>query len=180
MSRLAKYPIPFPTELTCNLEGRNFIISSSKFSMTLDIHPSVTVEIIDFKGQKAIQCSKLYGKDTRFLGTMSSLIKNMITGLTKGFSSVLEIHGVGYRANLKGKTLILSVGKSHEEKYIIPDEIEATLSSSQTELELKGYNKQLVGQVAAEIIAFRKPDAYKGKGIRKRGTQLKLKEVKKK
>ncbi|HJN38525.1 MAG TPA: 50S ribosomal protein L6 [Gammaproteobacteria bacterium] len=180
MSRLAKYPIPCPSELTCTQDGMNFTMKSSDASMTLKIHPSVTVKVEDNKGAISIQCSHVSGKDTRFLGTMASLIKNMIKGLTKGYSTVLEIHGVGYRFKLQGKTLVVNAGKSHEELYVIHDNVKANLLPSQTELELKSYDKQRLGQVAAEIIAFRKPDAYKGKGVRKRGVQLKLKEVKKK
>lgn len=180
MSRLAKYPIIIPASLKTGFEGNLLTMSNGKLSLSLNIHPSVNVEHVDADGSNAFQCSKNFGRDGRFLGTTARLIMNMIKGLTEGFSTILEIHGVGYRAKLNGRTLVVNVGKSHDEIYELPDGIEAILASTQTEIELKSHDKQLLGQVAADICSLRSPDSYKGKGIRKRGVQLKLKEVKKK
>ena len=180
MSRLAKYPILIPSNLNSGFEGNVLTMSNGSLSLSLNIHPSVQIDNVEVDGKSAFQCIKKYGRDGRFLGTTARLISNMIEGLTKGFSTTLEIYGVGYRAKLNGRTLVVSVGKSHEEIYELPEGVEAILASSQTELELKSHDKQLLGQSVANICALRKPDSYKGKGIRKRGQQLKLKEVKKK
>lgn len=112
-------------------------------------------------------------------GTSQSILSNLVTGVTDGYSKTLEITGVGYRAAVQGNTLNLQLGYSHDVNYPIPDGIEIKCEN-QTTIEVSGADKQAVGQVAAEIRAFRKPEPYKGKGIRYRGEQILRKEGKKK
>jgi large subunit ribosomal protein L6 len=112
-------------------------------------------------------------------GTSQSMVSNLVTGVTDGYSKTLEITGVGYRATMQGKTLNLQLGYSHDINYPIPEGIEIKCEN-QTTIEVSGADKQAVGQVAAEIRAFRKPEPYKGKGIRYRGEQILRKEGKKK
>ncbi len=112
-------------------------------------------------------------------GTSQSIVSNLVTGVTEGYSKTLEITGVGYRAAVQGKTLNLQLGYSHDVNYPIPEGIEIKCEN-QTTIEVSGADKQAVGQVAAEIRAFRKPEPYKGKGIRYRGEQILRKEGKKK
>ena len=112
-------------------------------------------------------------------GTSRAIVTNLVTGVTEGFSKTLEITGVGYRAAVEGKSLTLQLGYSHEINYSIPEGIEIKCEN-QTTIEVSGADKQTVGQVAAEIRAFRKPEPYKGKGIRYRGEQILRKEGKKK
>jgi len=112
-------------------------------------------------------------------GTSQSIVSNLVTGVTEGYSKTLEITGVGYRAAVQGKTLNLQLGYSHDVNYPIPEGIEVKCEN-QTTIEVSGADKQAVGQVAAEIRAFRKPEPYKGKGIRYRGEQILRKEGKKK
>ena len=111
--------------------------------------------------------------------TSQSIVSNLLTGVTEGYSKTLEITGVGYRAAVQGKTLNLQLGYSHDINYPIPDGIDIKCEN-QTTIEVSGADKQAVGQVAAEIRAFRKPEPYKGKGIRYRGEQILRKEGKKK
>ena len=112
-------------------------------------------------------------------GTSQAILTNMVTGVSEGFSKTLEITGVGYRAAMQGNTLNLQLGYSHDINYAIPEGIEIKCEN-QTTIEVSGADKQAVGQVAAEIRAFRKPEPYKGKGIRYRGEQILRKEGKKK
>lgn len=112
-------------------------------------------------------------------GTSQALLTNLVTGVSQGFSKTLDITGVGYRAAVQGKNLNLQLGYSHDINYQIPEGIEVKCES-QTTIEISGADKQAVGQVAAEIRAFRKPEPYKGKGIRYRGEQVRRKEGKKK
>ena len=112
-------------------------------------------------------------------GTSQAIINNLVTGVSVGYSKTLDITGVGYRAAVQGKTLNLQLGYSHEINYAVPEDIEIKCEN-QTTIEVSGNDKQAVGQVAAEIRAFRKPEPYKGKGIRYRGEQILRKEGKKK
>ena len=112
-------------------------------------------------------------------GTSQALLSNLVIGVTDGFSKTLDITGVGYRAAVQGKTLNLQLGYSHDINYLIPDDIEIKCET-QTTIEVSGTDKQAVGQVAAEIRSYRKPEPYKGKGIRYRGEQILRKEGKKK
>ena len=148
----------------------------SKGVLELNIPQSISLEIkeniINVKYDETDQQS------VALAGTTRSLINNMIIGVSKGFEKKLELIGVGYRAKASGKLLELTLGFSHPVKYQLPDEVEVE-TPSQTEIVLKSHNKQILGQAAAEIRAFRPPEPYKGKGVRYADEQVKRKEAKK-
>ena len=151
-------------------------VKGSKGVLEFEIPQSISLEIkdniINVKYDEADQQS------IALAGTTRSLINNMIIGVTNGFEKKLELIGVGYRAKASGKLLELTLGFSHPVKYQLPEEVEVE-TPSQTEIVLKSHNKQLLGQAAAEIRAFRPPEPYKGKGVRYADEQVKRKEAKK-
>ena len=137
-------------------------------SVSLEINENIISVSYDEENQQSIALA----------GTTRSLVNNMIIGVTQGFEKKLELIGVGYRAKASGKLLELTLGFSHPIKYQLPDEVEVE-TPSQTEVVLKSHNKQILGQAAAEIRAFRPPEPYKGKGVRYSDEQVKRKEAKK-
>ena len=143
-----------------------------EFNIPQSISLEIKENIINVKYDETDQQS------VALAGTTRSLINNMIIGVTKGFEKKLELIGVGYRAKASGKLLELTLGFSHPVKYQLPDEVEVE-TPSQTEIVLKSHNKQILGQAAAEIRAFRPPEPYKGKGVRYADEQVKRKEAKK-
>ncbi len=163
MSKIAKNPIVIPSGLEVNIEGKIVTIKSSKATLTERIHDAVEIT----KKENILQVSPIKGIESAdaFAGTARSLINNMVIGLSQGFEKKLILIGVGYRAQVQGKKLVLSLGFSHSINYKIPETITIEMPS-QTKIVIKGVNKQLVGQVAAKIRAFRPPEPYKGKGIR--------------
>ncbi len=177
MSRIAKNPVNVPTGVEVKLDGKVISIKGPKGRLEYNVHPMVNIAqagaVISFKPEN----------DTAFAdalsGTTRALVNNMITGVSKGFEKKLTIIGVGYRAAVQGKKLNLTLGFSHPVVYNIPEGI-VIETPSQTEVIIKGANKQLVGQVAAEIRAFRPPEPYKGKGVRYSDEQVVKKEAKKK
>ena len=136
--------------------------------VSLEINENVITVNYDEENQQSIALA----------GTTRSIVNNMVIGVTEGFEKKLELIGVGYRAKASGKLLELTLGFSHPIKYQLPDEVEVE-TPSQTEVVLKSYNKQILGQAAAEIRAFRPPEPYKGKGVRYSDEQVKRKEAKK-
>lgn len=177
MSRVAKNPISLPAGVDLNLSGNAITIKGSKGSLTHKIHPAVEVA----KDGNVIKIALRNGQEEHDAqaGTARALINNMVTGVSKGFERKLTLVGVGYRAQAQGKELNLSLGYSHPIKYKMPEGITVE-TPSQTEIVIKGIDKQLVGQVAAEIRAFRPPEPYKGKGVRYADEVIILKEGKKK
>jgi large subunit ribosomal protein L6 len=143
--------------------------------LSLDLHPSIGVEQAD----GTLQVRPQNDQSWAMAGTFRSLIANMVTGVTTGFEKKLEIVGVGYRAQAQGKKLNLSLGFSHPVVYQLPEGVSVE-TPSQTEIVLKGSDKQQVGQAAAEIRSFRPPEPYKGKGIRYSGEYVVRKQAKKK
>ena len=143
-----------------------------EFNIPQSISLEIKENIINVKYDETDQQS------VALAGTTRSLINNMIIGVAKGFEKKLELIGVGYRAKASGKLLELTLGFSHPVKYQLPDEVEVE-TPSQTEIVLKSHNKQILGQAAAEIRAFRPPEPYKGKGVRYADEQVKRKEAKK-
>ena len=176
MSRVAKNPIHIPDNVDLSINENIISVKGSKGVLEFDIPQSISLEIkeniINVKYDEADQQS------VALAGTTRSLINNMIIGVSKGFEKKLELIGVGYRAKASGKLLELTLGFSHPVKYQLPDEVEVE-TPSQTEIVLKSHNKQLLGQAAAEIRAFRPPEPYKGKGVRYADEQVKRKEAKK-
>ena len=176
MSRVAKNPIHILDNVDLSINENIISVKGSKGVLEFDIPQSISLEIkeniINVKYDEADQQS------VALAGTTRSLINNMIIGVTNGFEKKLELIGVGYRAKASGKLLELTLGFSHPVKYQLPEEVEVE-TPSQTEIVLKSHNKQLLGQAAAEIRAFRPPEPYKGKGVRYADEQVKRKEAKK-
>ncbi len=175
MSRIAKQPIEIPAGVEVKLDGQKVRAKGSKGEMELSVHPSVSV--VQEDGSLTVQTSK--PDSVALAGTMRSLLRNLVVGVSQGFERKLELVGVGYRAQTKGKSLNLTLGFSHPVDYPIPEGITID-TPSQTEIVVKGFDKQKVGQVAAEIRAFRPPEPYKGKGVKYAGERIVRKEAKKK
>ena len=176
MSRVAKSPINILENVDFSINENIVNVKGSKGVLEFNIPQSISLKIkeniINVKYDETDQQS------VALAGTTRSLINNMIIGVAKGFEKKLELIGVGYRAKASGKLLELTLGFSHPVKYQLPDEVEVE-TPSQTEIVLKSHNKQILGQAAAEIRAFRPPEPYKGKGVRYADEQVKRKEAKK-
>ena len=162
MSRIGKNPVEFPADVKVTAEGNVITFAKGNKSLTLDTKGNVTFTI---EGNVLTFKPLSDEKEHRaFWGTYRALAANMVEGLTKGFQKQLEINGVGYRAAVKGKVLNLQLGFSHDINYELPEGIEASVEKNI--ITLKSHDKQLVGQVAAEIRSFRPPEPYKGKGVK--------------
>lgn len=177
MSRIAKSPVTLPSGVDIKISGNSVNIKGKNGVLDFDIHSSVEVKHKD----NVVLFSARHGdKGSRAMaGTMRSLVNNMVIGVTDGFEKRLTLVGVGYRAQAQGGKLSLSLGFSHPVEYLVPEGITVE-TPSQTEIVIKGIDKQLVGQVAANIRAYRPPEPYKGKGVRYSDEQISLKEAKKK
>ena len=177
MSRIANAPVSIPSGVEVTLSGQELRIKGSKGNLSLTIH-----ELVEIKREEseiklaAVDSTK---KSHALSGTFRALVSNMVVGVSLGFEKQLELIGVGYRAQALGKKLNLSLGFSHVVEYQVPEGIDIE-TPSQTQVIVKGINKQLVGQVSAEIRAFRPPEPYKGKGVRYVNEYVKRKEAKKK
>ena len=177
MSRIANAPVTLPSGVEATLSDTNIALKGSKGSLKLDLHHLVEVQRND-------EILKVSAKDNSreagaMAGTFRSLIFNMVVGVNEGFQKKLELQGVGYRAKASGKSVNLTVGYSHPIDYKLPEGITAE-TPTQTEIVINGVDKQLVGQVAAELREFRPPEPYKGKGIRYSDERVYRKEAKKK
>jgi len=173
MSRIGNKPIEIPAGVEVIIkEGNEVTVKGPKGELTQKFHPDLIIE----KEDNVIRVKR--PNDSSFMraihGTTRALLANMVKGVTEGFTVELEIHGIGYKAAMKGKTLELQLGYSHPIIYEPPEGIQISVEGN-TNIKVSGIDKQLVGQVAAEIREFRKPDPYKGKGVRYKGEQLKLK-----
>jgi large subunit ribosomal protein L6 len=177
MSRVAKMPIELPKGVDVDIAGQRLSIKGPKGTFEYDVHNDVQISRED----GSLQCAPRDGKAQHFAiaGTMRSIVNNMVVGVSQGFEKKLELVGVGYRAQAQGKSLNLTLGFSHPVDYPIPEGITVE-TPSQTEILVKGSDKQLVGQVAAEIRGFRPPEPYKGKGVRYADEHIIRKEAKKK
>lgn len=177
MSRVAKQPIDIPSGVNVEIKGNNLVVKGSSGELTYNIHSDVNIEIndniINIKWDEAVK------KANAQAGTARASISNMVAGVTKGFEKKLTLIGVGYRAQVKGSLLTLSLGYSNPVEYQVPAGI-VVEATSQTELLVKGSDKQQVGQVASEIRAFRPPEPYKGKGVRYSDEHVVRKAAKKK
>jgi large subunit ribosomal protein L6 len=177
MSRVANSPVTLPSGVELNVDGQSLNVKGGKGALNLDIHDLVEVSqeenVVTFKARNGSQ------KARALAGTTRALVNNMVIGVSAGFERKLELVGVGYRAKASGNVLNLSVGYSNPIDYEVPAGVSVE-TPTQTEVVLKGIDKQLLGQVAAVIRAFRAPEPYKGKGIRYAGEQILRKEAKKK
>ena len=177
MSRIAKYPVALPKGVEANLVAEALSIKGPLGTLTQTLRNDVKVE----KDGEALVFKALNDSDeaNAMSGTLRALVANMVTGVTKGFERRLTLVGVGYRAQAQGDKLNLTLGFSHPVVHQMPKGIKVE-TPSQTEIVIKGLDKQLVGQVAAEVRAYRPPEPYKGKGARYSDEQIVLKETKKK
>ncbi len=162
MSRVGKKPINIK-DVEVTLSGNDLKVKGKLGELEMKIHPNITVEIngdeLEVKRPNDL-------RENRALhGLTRALIQNMVTGVTEGFSKSLDIVGVGYRAELKGKNLLLNIGYSHPIYFVPPDEIKLEVPAP-TQIKISGIDKELIGLVAAKIRSFRKPEPYKGKGIK--------------
>jgi large subunit ribosomal protein L6 len=177
MSRIAKHPIKIPAGVDVKVSGKLVTVKGKKGELKLTLVNDVAAEVKDGAiSLKPLSQARL-ARD--MWGTTASNIRNMLKGVTDGYSKKLVIEGVGFRAALKGKDLVLQIGFSHEVNYHTPAGIEIKVPK-QTEIEIYGIDKQKVGQVSAEIYSMKKPEPYKGKGIRYEGQHVRRKEGKKK
>lgn len=176
MSRVAKYPVKLPNGVEVKLDGDKLTVKGGQGTLSMAVHPDVVIG--QEEGQLTFNPSES-AKSWAMVGTTRALVQNMVTGVSEGFTKSLEINGVGYRAQASGKTLNLTLGFSHPVEYTLPEGVVAETPKN-TIIVLKSADKQQLGQVAAEIRAFRPPEPYKGKGIRYGDEQVRRKEAKKK
>jgi large subunit ribosomal protein L6 len=177
MSRIGKKPVPLPKGVTASIDGQTVKVKGPKGELAVKLVPDVKVSI---EGD-AIQVRPREGAERgqQMWGLSRTLVGNLVQGVTHGFTQKLEIQGVGYRAAVQGKNLNLQLGFSHDVAYPIPPGI-SIVTEKPTMISVSGIDKQLVGQVAAEIRSWRPPEPYKGKGVRYEGEYVRRKEGKKK
>ena len=177
MSRVANNPVVLPSGVEVKINGQNLQVKGGKGAMSMDVHEMVAINQGDAELTFAAKSQDKRAK--ALAGTMRALVGNMVTGVSTGFERKLLLQGVGYRAQAQGKKLNLQLGFSHPVEYTVPEGIDVA-TPSQTEIVVSGSDKQLIGQVCAEIRAFRPPEPYKGKGVRYADEYVRRKEAKKK
>lgn len=177
MSRVANSPVELPSGVAVNLNGQVITVKGGNGTLELNIHDRVEVTedagVLRFAARDGAKTSRAQA------GTARALVNNMVTGVSKGFERKLQLLGVGYRAKASGSSINLTLGFSHPVDYKVPSGVKAE-TPSQTEIILKGADKHQLGQVAADIRAFRPPEPYKGKGVRYAEEHVRRKEAKKK
>lgn len=177
MSRVAKQPVAVGKDVQVDLKPGSLIVKGPKGSLSLALNPEVEVAAEDAQLMVSARSRSRFAG--AMAGTTRALINNMVTGVSTGFERKLELVGVGYRANAQGNKVNLTLGFSHPVEYQVPEGITVE-TPSQTEILVKGIDRQRVGQVAAELRGFRPPEPYKGKGVRYSDERISLKEAKKK
>jgi large subunit ribosomal protein L6 len=177
MSRIGKKPVPVPAGVTASVEGQTVKVKGPKGALQLVLHDDVVAKMD--KGAIKVDPRSETKRARSQWGTYRTLVSNLMTGVTKGFEEKLEITGVGFRAAVQGKNLQLQLGYSHDVVFPIPEGI-AVATPKPTEIVITGFDKQKVGQVAADIREFRPPEPYKGKGVKYAGEYIFRKEGKKK
>jgi large subunit ribosomal protein L6 len=177
MSRIGKKLVSLPKGVTASVEGQTVKVKGPKGELSVKLVQDVTVTLQD--GAIAVAAREGAERGKQMWGLSRTLVNNLVEGVTQGFTQKLEIQGVGYRAAVQGKTLNLQLGFSHDVPYAIPVGI-TIVTEKPTMISVSGIDKQLVGQVAAEIRSWRPPEPYKGKGVRYEGEYVRRKEGKKK
>ena len=177
MSRIGKRAVEIPSGVTAAIDGGTLSVKGPKGTLAMPLSDIIKYEVGE--GAISVQPANESREARAFWGMQRTLVQNLITGVTEGFTKVLEITGVGYRANAQGKTLKLQLGFSHDVDIAVPEGLEVKTPDNTT-VEISGIDKQKVGQLAAEIRRWRKPEPYKGKGIKYRGEYIFRKEGKKK
>lgn len=177
MSRIGKNPVAVPDGVTIDINGQDVKVKGSKGELAIVVHDEVSVTKTDdgiaFAPKSNSRLAKTLYPTTR------TLVNNMVVGVTEGYKKELEIHGVGLRAQMQGNTLVMQLGYSHEVRFDVPEGVKVAVEN-QTEISIEGIDKQAVGQTAAKIRDFKRPEPYKGKGIRYKGEYILRKEGKKK
>ncbi|MEQ1541291.1 MAG: 50S ribosomal protein L6 [Novosphingobium sp.] len=177
MSRIGKRPVAIPSGVSAEIADGVLTVKGPKGALTLSLRDEIAYKV---EGESISVLPANDSKQARaFWGMQRTLVDNLVTGVTQGYTKTLEITGVGYRANAQGKNLKLQLGYSHDVDFAVPEGIEIKTPDNTT-IEISGIDKQKVGQVAAEIRRWRKPEPYKGKGIKYRGEYIFRKEGKKK
>lgn len=174
MSRIARKPLPIPTGVNVELNGSHLKVKGKKGEFDTQVHPAVEIKIVD----KMIEV-KAKNKAHPMVGTTRKMLDNMVKGVNDGFERKLSLVGVGYRAKVQGSALELSLGFSHPVQYHIPKGITIETPTN-TEIVIKGSDRERIGKIAADIRAVRPPEPYKGKGVRYFDEKIELKETKKK
>lgn len=177
MSRVAKQPIDVPKGVEISINGQSVSAKGPKGQEAIEVHESVLPAMNE--GTLGVSPVQSDQKSVAMAGTMRSLLNNLVIGVSAGFEKKLELRGVGYRAQAQGSDLNLTLGFSHPVVHKVPDGVKVE-TPSQTEVVVSGTNKQIVGQVAADIRSYRPPEPYKGKGVRYVGEYVAMKEAKKK
>jgi large subunit ribosomal protein L6 len=177
MSRIGKRPIPVPDKVTATIDGQHVSVKGPKGELAATLVDDVLVKLED--GAIEVQPRDESKRARSMWGMSRTIVNNLLTGVTDGFTRKLEINGVGYRAQMQGKNIQLQLGLSHDVVYQVPDGIEVKCPKP-TEIEISGIEKQRVGQVAAELRGLRPPEPYKGKGVKYAEERIIMKEGKKK
>lgn len=177
MSRIGKNPIALPEGVTVDVQGQTVKAKGPKGELSVIVHDDVSVKMVDGQVKLEQRVNSLRAK--KLWPTMRTLVKNIVVGVKDGYTESLEIQGVGLRCAMQGSTLVMQLGFSHEVRFDVPKGITVTVAD-QTKIKVEGIDKQAVGQAAAKIRAFKKPEPYKGKGIRYVGEYVMMKEGKKK
>ncbi|MGA9538331.1 MAG: 50S ribosomal protein L6 [Desulfobacterales bacterium] len=163
MSRVGKKPIAIPEKVKVTYKSGELSVQGQKGKLSRSIHPAVTIKIKD--GELSVEPLKSDKNSQALRGLTRSLVMNMVTGVDSGFARVLEINGIGYRAEVKGRNLVLMLGYSHPVNFSLPDGISASVERNNI-IKLEGIDKEVLGQTAASIRSLRPPEPYKGKGIK--------------
>ena len=177
MSRVAKNPVPLPKGVTANVDGTTVTIKGAKGALSLPLRTGLS--LVQEGDAVRVEVAERNKESLMHAGSLRSHLANVCQGVSQGYEKKLELVGVGYRAAAQGKKLNLTLGFSHPVEYDVPEGITIE-TPTQTEIVVKGADKQQVGQVAAEIRSYRSPEPYKGKGVRYSGERIELKETKKK
>ncbi len=177
MSRIGKVPVPLPGGVSATVEGSTLSVKGPKGTLTMPMLDDISYAIED--DRIVVRPANETKRARSFWGMHRTLVQNLVTGVSDGFTKTLEITGVGYRATAQGKNLRLQLGYSHDVNIAVPDDLEVKTPDATT-VEVSGNDRQRVGQLAAEIRQWRKPEPYKGKGIKYRGEFIFRKEGKKK
>jgi large subunit ribosomal protein L6 len=177
MSRVGKYPVALPQGVSAEVKDHTVAIKGKMGNLALVVPPEVVVKVED--GKVAVSMHHETARARVLWGTTRNNINNMVKGVSEGFKTTLEIEGVGFKAAVQGKELVLNIGFSHEVRYMPPEGV-TIKAEKPTVLSISGVDKQKVGQVAAEIRGMKKPEPYKGKGIKYAGERIRRKEGKKK
>ena len=177
MSRIAKYPVPVPDKVQVTVDASKIVVKGPLGTLEQATSPGVVVKLEN--NQVTFAAADETKESNALSGTMRANVANMVRGVKEGFSKKLTLVGVGYRAQAQGSKLNLTLGFSHPIVHVLPEGVKAE-TPSQTEIVIKGVNRQQVGQVAAEVRAYKPPEPYKGKGVRYADETIVIKETKKK